>query len=75
MIDKENKWGRLRPQLYEMRDDFNFPIVNFPFQQHLHMDHISPSWSDIPELVVSLMNSMIVVAANTKTTGPRVASG
>jgi hypothetical protein len=43
MIDKENKWGRLRPQLYEMRDDFNFPIVNFPFQQHLHMDHISPS--------------------------------
>ena len=23
--------GRLRTQLYDKRDDFNFPIVNFPF--------------------------------------------
>ena len=23
--------GRLRTKLYEKRDDFNFPIVNFPF--------------------------------------------
>jgi hypothetical protein len=36
--------GRLRTRLYDKRDDFNFPIVNFPFirstipafQQHLH---------------------------------------
>ena len=27
-IDSE---GRLRTKLYEKRDDFNFPIVNFPF--------------------------------------------
>ena len=27
-IDSE---GRLRSQLYDKRDDFNFPIVNFPF--------------------------------------------
>ena len=23
--------GRLRTKLYDKRDDFNFPIVNFPF--------------------------------------------
>jgi hypothetical protein len=23
--------GRLRTKLYDRRDDFNFPIVNFPF--------------------------------------------
>ena len=27
-IDSE---GRLRSKLYDKRDDFNFPIVNFPF--------------------------------------------
>ena len=27
-IDSE---GRLRTKLYDTRDDFNFPIVNFPF--------------------------------------------
>jgi hypothetical protein len=27
-IDSE---GRLRAKLYDKRDDFNFPIVNFPF--------------------------------------------
>jgi hypothetical protein len=27
-IDNE---GRLRTKLYDKRDDFNFPIVNFPF--------------------------------------------
>jgi hypothetical protein len=27
-IDRE---GRLRTKLYDKRDDFNFPIVNFPF--------------------------------------------
>ena len=39
-IDSE---GRLRMKLYNKRDDFNFPIVNFSFiyiaifQQHLHI--------------------------------------
>ena len=39
--------GRLTTKLYDKRDDFNFPIVNFPFhlyvatfQQHLHMKYI-----------------------------------
>jgi hypothetical protein len=45
-IDSE---GRLRTKLYDKRDDFNFPIVNFylyvaTFQQHLHMQYISLSW-------------------------------
>jgi len=41
--------GRLRTKLYDKRDDFNFPIVNFhsyvaTFQQHLHnMVYISLS--------------------------------
>ena len=41
--------GRLRTKLYDKRDDFSFPIVNFPFicrktfQQHLHMEYISLS--------------------------------
>jgi hypothetical protein len=42
-IDSE---GRLRTILYDKRDNFNFPIVNFHlyvaiFQQHLHMEYIS----------------------------------
>ena len=43
-----NSEGRLRTKLYDKRDDFNFPIVNFPFictvatlQQHLHTEYIS----------------------------------
>ena len=54
-------------KLYDKRDDFNFPIVNFPFtfvyvatfQQHLHMEYISLSWSNIPELVVPIGISLI----------------
>jgi hypothetical protein len=35
-----------RTKLYDKRDDFNIPIVIFPFnvatfQQHLHMEYIS----------------------------------
>jgi hypothetical protein len=26
-----DSWGRLRTKHYDKRDDFNFPIVNFPF--------------------------------------------
>ena len=42
-IDSEE---RLRTKFYDKRDDFNFPIVNFPFKcvatfhQHLHMEYI-----------------------------------
>ena len=52
-IDSE---GLLRTKLYDTRNDFNFPIVNFhlyvaTFQQHLYMEYISLRWYDIPELV------------------------
>jgi hypothetical protein len=60
-IDSE---GRLRTKLYAKRDDFNFPIVHFPFicsniPQHLHMEYISLSWCDIPELVIPIRISVI----------------
>ena len=56
--------GRLRTNLYDKRDDFNFPIVTFhvyvaKFQQHLHMEYISLNWYDIPELVVPIEISLI----------------
>ncbi len=50
-------------KLYDKRDYFNFPIVNFPylfvgtFLKHLHMDYISLCWYDIPEFVVPFMIS------------------
>ena len=52
-IDSE---GQLRTKLYDKRDDFNFPIVNFhlyvaTFQQHLYMEYISLRLYDIPEFV------------------------
>jgi hypothetical protein len=42
-IDSE---GRLLTKVYDKRDDFNIPIVNFhlyvaTFQQHWHMEYIS----------------------------------
>ena len=44
-IDSE---GQLRMKLYDKRDNFNFPILHFPFictvatlQQHLHTEYIS----------------------------------
>ena len=60
--------GRLRTKLYDKRDDFHFPIVTFhlyeaTFQQHLHMEYISLSWSDK------------TVAANKEATEPRVPIG
>ena len=57
--------GRLRTKLYDNRDDFNLPLVkNFhwyvaTFQQHLHMEYISLSWYDIPEIVVPIRISLI----------------
>ena len=45
--------GRLRTKLYDKRDDFNFPIVKFPF-----MCSNIPAY-DIPELVVPIRISLI----------------
>ena len=45
-----DKMDRIRTKLYDKWDDFNFPIVNFPFfvhvyvatlQQHMQMEYIS----------------------------------
>ena len=52
-----------------------FPLWTFhlyvaTFQQYLHMEYISISWSDIPELVVSIRISWKRVAANKETTEP-----
>ena len=60
-IDNE---GRLRIQLYDKRDDFNFPLWTFhlyveTFKQHLHMEYLSLIWYDIPELVVPIRISLI----------------
>ena len=57
--------GRLGARLCDKKDDFNFLIVNFPFicsniPVHLNMEYMSLSWPyDIPELVVSIMISLI----------------
>ena len=53
--------SRLRRKLYDKKDYFNFPIVNFqlyvaPFQSHLHMEYIFLVWSYIPELVVPILS-------------------
>jgi hypothetical protein len=58
----------------------NFPLWTFhlyvaTFQQYLHMEYISLSWSDIPEFVVSIRISWKRVAANRETTEPRVPIG
>jgi hypothetical protein len=67
--------GWLRAKLLRQKGWFQFPIVNFPFihsnnQQHLHMEYISLSWYDIPELVVPIKISLIRVAANKEATEP-----
>jgi hypothetical protein len=59
-IDSE---GRLRMKLYDKRDDFNFPIVNFPFvcsnipaapAYGVYISHLI----DIPELVAPIRISL-----------------
>ena len=56
--------GRLRTKFYDKRDDFNFPIVNFPFicsnipaapAYGVYISHLI----DIPELLVPIRISLI----------------
>ena len=48
---------RLRTKLYDKRDDFNFPIVNYPFIcSNIHAAPLS----DIPEFVVPMTMYVIV---------------
>ena len=61
--------GWLRTKLYDKKDDFNFPIMCFPFiyvhvatfQQHLHIwsRYISQLSYDIPDVVVPIRISLI----------------
>ena len=56
--------GLLRTKLYDKRDDLNFPIVNFPFicrniPTAPTYEYICLSWSDIPELEIPIMISLI----------------
>jgi hypothetical protein len=61
--------GRLRTKLYDKRDDFNFPIVNFPFvcsnipaapAYGVYISHLI----DIPELVAPIRMSLIEYEAD-----------
>ena len=68
----------LKTKLYDKRDDFNFFIANLisilnlaTFQQHLHMEYTSLSWSDI---VVPIMISLML-DADKETFESRVPSG
>jgi len=54
-IDSE---GRLRTKPYDKRNDFNFPIMNFPFICSTCISDIC-SWYNIPELMVPIMISSI----------------
>ena len=54
-IDSE---GRLRT-LNSIFQLWNFHLYVVAFQQHLHMEYISLSWYDIPELLVHVRNSLI----------------
>jgi len=57
--------GRLRKKVYDKRDDFNFPIVNFLIicsnipAAPVYGVYIYLSLSDIPELVVPVRMFMI----------------
>ena len=53
--------GKLNTRLYDKRDYFNFPIVNFPFLntrifrgQHQHTEFMFHGWSVMLELVLSI---------------------
>ena len=54
---------------------WTFHLYVATFQQYLHMEYISISWSDIPELVVFIKISWKRVATNRETTEPRVPLG
>jgi hypothetical protein len=51
---RNNNEDRSRTKLYEQKDDVNYPSVNL-----LHLMYISLSSSDIPELVVYIMISLV----------------
>ena len=60
-IDNEGWIGRICTTK-EMISIFPLWIFNLyvaTFQQHLHMEYISLSWFDIPELMVAIMISLI----------------
>ena len=65
----------LRTKLCDRRDDFNFPIVDFPFiysnipaASTYYGVYITLLWSDIPELVVPITISLIDGSANKQAT-------
>ena len=56
-VDVTNK---KKPKLYDRREDFNFPFIYAAtFKQHFHMEYLSLSWSDISELVIPIIISLI----------------
>ena len=60
-LQKREKGTHCKLKTY---DTESYPLWTFHlyvaiFQQHLHMEYMSPGWSDIPELVVPLSISLI----------------
>ena len=58
------QWGVVKNETLRQEMILIFPLWTFhlyvaTFQQHLHMEYISLSWYDIPELLVSIRISLI----------------
>jgi len=58
------QWGSVKNETLRQKRWFQFSHWTFhlylaTFQQHRHMEYISVSWSDIPELVVHIRISLI----------------
>jgi hypothetical protein len=64
---KTDSEDRLGTKISTKEITSNFTLWRFHlyvaiFQQHLHMDYMSLSWSDIPQLVDPIVNSLIEVS-------------
>ena len=64
---KTDSEDRLGTKISSKEITSNFTLWRFHlyvaiFQQHLHMDYMSLSWSDIPQLVDPIVNSLIEVS-------------
>ena len=54
---------------------YTFNLYVAKFQKYIYMEYISPSWSDIPELVVPIMIPWYMVGTTKGATEQRVPSG
>ena len=64
------QWGSVKNETLRQKSLFHSYVGRF--QQHLQMEYISLSWSDILELVVPIMMSLLEGSANKEATDLRV---